>query len=268
MFAAPLSINNAFVDWPLSLCYEARMVALVQDKQKEIAFFDHHAAMDAYDVFTPETNERLIATCVRLAGFKKGGRVADLGCGSGVFTSLLRQQGFDAVGLDISPRLIALGRSKYPDVEFFEGDVENLPFPDESLDGVLLSGLVHHLPDASRCANEAYRVLKRGGSFAAFDPNRMNPFMYLYRDRSSPLYSSVGVTENERPVLARQVASMFRKSGFEVGVDYIADLNYRYLASSRLRWLLPVYNALDRALFAPNFMRRLRPFVLTFGEKH
>jgi ubiquinone/menaquinone biosynthesis C-methylase UbiE len=244
------------------------MTALAQqDKLKEIAFFDGHAAMDSYDVFTPETNVRLIATCARLAGFKAGMRVADLGCGSGVFSDLLREQGYDVVGLDISPKLIALARGKYPKVEFREGDVEQLPFPDGSLDGILLSGLVHHLPDPVRCASEVFRVLKPGGSFVAFDPNRMNPFMYLYRDRSSPLYSPVGVTENERPVLAHKIAAVFRKLGFTVGTDYISDLNYRYLASSRLRWLLPAYNALDRILFAPNFMKPLRSFVLTFGRK-
>jgi len=243
------------------------MVTLAQDKQKEIAFFDGYAAMDAYDVFTPETNARLITTCARLAGFSAGARVADLGCGSGVFTDLLQWQGYDPVGVDISPKLIALARSKYPGVEFLEGDVEHLPFPDGSLDGVLLSGLVHHLPDPTRCASEVLRVLKSGGSFVAFDPNRMNPFMYLYRDRSSPFYSSVGVTENERPVLAHKVAAVFRGLGFKVGTDYISDLSYRYLASSKLRWLLPVYNAIDRVLFAPHFMKPLRSFVLTFGQK-
>jgi len=91
--------------------------------------------------------------------------------------------------------------------------------------------------------------------------------MYLYRDRSSPFYSSVGVTENERPVLAHQIAGVFRQAGFKVGTDYISDLSYRYLASSRLRWLLPAYNAVDRAVFAPNFMKPLRSFVLTYGEK-
>jgi ubiquinone/menaquinone biosynthesis C-methylase UbiE len=243
------------------------MAALVQDKQKEIAFFDGHAAADAYDVFTPETNQRLVSTCMDLAGLKAPARVADLGCGSGVFTDLLHRQGFDAVGLDISPKLIAIGRAKYPGVEFHEGDVEQLPFANGSLDGVLLSGLVHHLPNPRRCASEVFRVLKQGGSFVAFDPNRMNPFMYLYRDRSSPFYSPVGVTENERPVLAHRIAAVFRELGFKVGTDYISDLNYRYLASSKLRWLLPAYNAVDRMLFAPTFMKPLRAFVLTYGEK-
>jgi ubiquinone/menaquinone biosynthesis C-methylase UbiE len=242
-------------------------MSLAQDKQKEIAFFDSHAAASAYDVFTPETNDRLISTCMRLVGLEQGARIADLGCGSGVFTNLLRHQGYNPVGLDLSPKLISLGRANYPNVEFLEGDVESLPFPDCSLDGVLLSGLVHHLPNPSRCATEVFRVLKSNGSFVAFDPNRMNPFMYLYRDHSSPFYSSVGVTENERPILAYQIASVFRQAGFNVGTDYLSGLSYRYLASSRLRWVLPVYNALDRTLFAPSIMKPFRSFVLTYGKK-
>ncbi len=243
------------------------MIQSSQDKQKEIAFFDGHAAADSYDVFTPDSNERLIGTCTRLAKWRPGARVADLGCGSGVFTHLLHRRGFDAVGVDLSPKLIALGRLKYPQVTFQEGDVEHLPFATASLDGILLSGLLHHLPDPASCAAEAFRVLKPGGSFVAFDPNRMNPFMYLYRDRSSPLYSPVGVTENERPVLAHRVAAVFEDAGFKVGTDYISDLSYRYLASTKLRWLLPVYNAVDRAVFAPGWMKPLRSFVLTYGEK-
>jgi ubiquinone/menaquinone biosynthesis C-methylase UbiE len=238
-----------------------------QDKQKEIAFFDEHAAVDSYDVFEPASSARLIDTIVRLGRFEPGARLADLGCGSGVFTDLLRQQGCVCTGVDISPKLIELGRRKYPDIEFLEGDVERLPFGDGSFDGVLLGGIVHHLPDPSRCAAEVHRVLRPGGRFVAFDPNRMNPFMYLYRDRSSPFYSRLGVTENERPILAHQTAATFRAAGFSVQTEYQENLRYRYIASSRLRWLLPAYNAIDSVLFAPRFMRAFRPFVLTIGEK-
>src|SRR5712692_8577804 len=243
------------------------MVASVQDKQKEIAFFDGHAAADEYDVFTPEASARLVDAFVQLSRLKPGARVADLGCGSGAFTHLLKRAGYDCVGLDISAKLVELGRSKYPDIEFFEGDVEQLPFPDASLDGILLSGVVHHLPDPSRCAAEVFRVLRPGGKFVAFDPNRMNPFMWLYRDRSSPFYSSVGVTENERPVLAREIAATFRRAGFTVGTDYLSNLRYRYVASAKVRWLLPVYNAIDGLLFGLPLTKRFRSFVLTFGEK-
>jgi SAM-dependent methyltransferase len=238
-----------------------------QDKNKEIAFFDAHAASDEYDVFAPQANEKLIDAFVRLSGLGADARVADLGCGSGVFTELLRRRGYSAVGIDISPKLVAVGRAKYPGLELLEGDAENLPFAAGSLDGVLLSGLVHHFPDPRRLAAEVSRVLKPGGRFVAFDPNRTNPFMWLYRDRSSPFYSSVGVTENERPVLAHQVRSIFSSEGFQVQTDYVAGLAYRYVASSRTRMLLPIYNFIDNVVFNLAIMKPLRPFVLTSGVK-
>jgi SAM-dependent methyltransferase len=163
--------------------------------------------------------------------------------------------------------LVALGRRKYPGLEFIEGDAENLPFETASLDGVLLSGLVHHFPDPRRLAAEVRRVLKPGGRFVAFDPNRMNPFMWLYRNRSSPFYSSVGVTENERPILARRVAEIFRDEGFSVQSDFLAGLAYRYVASRRTRVLLPIYNFIDNVLFNLAILKPFRPFVLTSGEK-
>jgi SAM-dependent methyltransferase len=238
-----------------------------QDKGKEVAFFDAHADSDEYDVFTPQANDRLIAAFRRLSGLPSGARVADLGCGSGVFTELLRRAGYKSVGLDISPKLVALGRRKYPGLELIEGDAENLPFETASLDGVLLSGLVHHFPDPRRLAAEVQRVLKPGGRFVAFDPNRMNPFMWLYRDRSSPFYSSVGVTENERPILARRVADIFRDEDFNVQSDFLAGLAYRYVASRRTRVLLPIYNFIDNVLFNLPVLKPFRPFVLTSGEK-
>lgn len=240
---------------------------VIQDKAKEIAFFDAHAARDDYDVFTPEANKRLIAAFVRLSGLPRGARIADLGCGSGAFTELLRQTGFNSIGLDISPKLIALGRNKYPGLELIEGDAENLPFESGSLDGVLLSGLIHHFPDPRRLATEVHRVLQPGGRFVAFDPNRMNPFMWLYRDHASPFYSPVGVTENERPILAWRVADVFSRAGFRVETDYLAGLAYRYVASERARTLLPIYNFIDNVVFNFSIMRLFRPFVLTSGEK-
>jgi ubiquinone/menaquinone biosynthesis C-methylase UbiE len=239
-----------------------------QDKQKEIAFFDGHAAADDYDVFTPEANARLIDAFVRLTGLRPGARVVDLGCGSGAFTALLARTGYDCVGLDLSAKLVALGRRKYPAIQFVEGDIERLPFPPLSFDGVLLSGVVHHFPDPSPCAAEVFRVLRPRGRFVAFDPNRRNPFMWLYRDPSSPFYSPIGVTENERPVLAREVAAVFERAGFAVSSHYLSGLSYRYVASPRARLLLPAYNFIDAVVFGLPAMERLRPFVLTAGAKH
>lgn len=239
----------------------------MQDKQNEIAFFDSHAAADDYNVFSDAANAKLIDSFVRLSGLGQGSKVVDLGCGSGIFTFLLSQRGYDVAGLDISPRLLELGRQKWPHIPFVEGDVEALPYKDGSLDGVFLSGIVHHLPDPSRCAAEVFRVLRPGGRFVAFDPNRKNPFMYIYRDRSSPFYSSVGVTANERPIIASETASVFEAAGFRTSTDYLGGLSYRYIASPIMRIALPVYNMLDALLFRLPLTATHRPFVLTHGIK-
>jgi SAM-dependent methyltransferase len=240
---------------------------MIQDKQKEIAFFDNYAEVQQYNVFNEKTNTRIVQKCVELGGLQSGGLVADLGCGSGVFTNELHKLGFQAFGIDLSARLVELGRRTYPHLEFLAGDVEFLSLASESLDGVLLSGILHHLPDPQACAREVWRVLKPGGVFIAFDPNRLNPFMWLYRDRSSPFYSNKGVTENERPIVASRMAKIFREVGFEVKTGYLSDLQYRYIASGRVRWALPVYNFVDSQIFRLKPLKPYSAFVLTAGVK-
>ena len=108
-----------------------------QDKRKEIAFFDRHAEADDYNVFTPAATQRLVDALVRLAALPPGSRVADLGCGSGTFTDLIARAGYRCVGLDISCKLLEVGRLKYPQLAFVDGEPQppetmasGLAFPD------------------------------------------------------------------------------------------------------------------------------------------
>ena len=194
--------------------------------------------------------------------------MADLGCGSGTFTQLLRRAGYESVGLDISSKLLAVGRRKHPEIEFLQGDIEHLPFSDESFEGVLLSGVVHHFPDPSRCAMEVFRVLRPGGQFVAFDPNRRNPFMWLYRDPASPFYKFHWGNRERTPGAGVQCCRGIRACRLRGFLPhYLGGLAYRYVASARARLLLPIYNRIDAAVFSLSLMERFRPFVLTAGAK-
>ncbi len=242
-------------------------MSVLQNKQQEIDFFDNLGDGNEYNVFTDAANQKIIDTAVSLLKVSPGAQIIDLGCGSGVFTQMLQQRGYQCAGLDLSKKLLLRGKKQMAGIDFLQADVEALPFQDNSLDVVMLSCLVHHLPDPSYCAKEVFRVLKPQGRFVAFDPNRLNPFMYLYRDRTSPFYSSKGVTPNERPVLPKEVRTIFGKAGFEVKSSYVDGLTYRYVASDTAKGILPVYNMFERYLFKPFWMQNLRSFVFTSGTK-
>lgn len=236
----------------------------VQDKAREIAFFDRHAEADEYNVFAPETTRDIVDRFVGFCGLRPGDRVLDLGCGSGIFASHLAQRGVVVAGVDLSHRLLARGKQAAPSVGFVTGDAEHLPFASGSFAGVLLSGIIHHLPDPRQMARETHRVLRPGGRFMAFDPNRRNPAMWAYRDWDSPFYSNVGVTENERPLLAEDVRRTFAAAGFRVLTDYFTA-KYRYVASGAVRWVLPLYNVVEAVALAPRPLRRFRAIVLSYG---
>jgi ubiquinone/menaquinone biosynthesis C-methylase UbiE len=236
-----------------------------QNKEIEVAFFD--GLDEAYNVFSDQANDKIITTVIELLQPQANAMGADLGCGSGIFSTLLRQSGVRCVGLDLSFKLLQTGRQTTAAIPFVQGDVEALPFADNSLDFVMLSCLVHHLPNVEQCAKEVFRVLKPQGRFVAFDPNRLNPFMYLYRDKSSPFYSSKGVTPNERPIIPAQVRTIFKKAGLETQTKMVSGLAYRYVASSAARMILPIYNAIDHLCFIPPFMSPFRAFAFTYGSK-
>lgn len=241
-----------------------------QNKQAEIAFFDQYSG-GGYDVFDAESKNRIVGECLRILATAKelrpGMLFADFGCGSGVFTGMLAQHGFQTIGIDLSHKLLAAGKAQRPSLAMVAGDVELLPLASASLDLILFSGILHHLPDQARCAAEAFRVLKPGGAFVAFDPNRLNPFMWIYRDKSSPLHSTKGVSVNETPINPGKVAKIFVANGFSVKIDYLSGLHYRMIASSFMRPLLPVYNWLDEVIFTMKLLRRHRAFVITVGTK-
>lgn len=106
-----------------------------------------------------------------------GDSVLDLGCGAGfdalVAAQLVGPTGLVA-GIDLSAEMLAaasaaLADTPYAWVEFCQGEVEALPFPDASFDVVLSNGVLNLVPDKPRAVRETYRVLRPGGRLQACD---------------------------------------------------------------------------------------------------
>ncbi len=96
-----------------------------------------------------------------------GGRLADLGCGTGeMLFQILREfnSRFQLYGLDISAESLKKAELRCGGrAAFIKGDVEKLPYPDESLDILLCMHSFHHYPRPRLALQEMRRVLVPGG---------------------------------------------------------------------------------------------------------
>jgi SAM-dependent methyltransferase len=102
----------------------------------------------------------------------RGARVLEGLCGSGSTTRYLVSQGAQVTGLDISPGAAAMFRDKWPDCEVLCRSILDSGLPDDSFDGVVVLGALHHLhPNLNPAIREIHRVLKPGGFFCFMEPH-------------------------------------------------------------------------------------------------
>jgi len=110
------------------------------------------------------------AKLVRFAGIRKGMRLLDVGCGTGVVAITAARVGAQVTAADLTPELLVRARENEKiagvSIEWHEADVEQLPFPDQAFD-VVVSQFAHMFaPRPDVAIGEMLRVLRPGGTLA------------------------------------------------------------------------------------------------------
>ena len=95
-----------------------------------------------------------------------GTRVLDVGCGTGVFLELCAQRGATLTGLDAAESLLALARTRVVDADLRLGDLQSLPFDDDSFDVVTGFTSFFFADDMVAALREARRVARPGAPVA------------------------------------------------------------------------------------------------------
>ena len=126
--------------------------------------------VDEWDkMFTAEELE-LLEFLIDSFDFRKGYKVADLGCGTGVMFDIIRRRiGPEGiiVGVDFCSRMLEKARMNFPfdNIYTVDGDVEDLPLKSGAFDIALTFAAFAHFSNQKRAMEESARILKPGGQF-------------------------------------------------------------------------------------------------------
>ncbi|WP_414056762.1 malonyl-ACP O-methyltransferase BioC [Pantoea dispersa] len=127
--------------------------AVAQAFGRAAAHYEQHAQLQR------QSGEALLALAP--AGF--GPQLLDAGCGTGWFSRYWRDRGRQVCALDLSPAMLQAAREQHSAHDYLQGDIDQLPLADNSVDGVWSNLAVQWSSDLRTALLQFLRVTRPGG---------------------------------------------------------------------------------------------------------
>ncbi len=208
-------------------------------KRQDKSYHEDPAAVESYDrrisqKYRLEHKYFSLNKWIEELKSNKAELVLDFGCGTGTASLSLLRNGFRAVSIDASLKMIQKVTEKSQkeslNATCLVGDVEQLPFKDEIFDGVICMGVLHHIPDILKGLEEQIRVLKKGGMIFIAEPYQYKPWIsYPYEFLKNFVKFILGIlkrrklTSPERLLTVihlKQIKGLLDKYNLEYQVKY------------------------------------------------
>ncbi len=161
-----------------------RVVKKRQDKMR--SFFDSMAGRLGKDYVPGKSWKSMAEALLRLMPPMV---IADLGSGDGTFSLLLAQRAIKVIAVDSSAKMLEVGQDQalrhgIDNIQFRQGDMEELPIEDAHVDLVFFSQSLHHALHPGRAVQEASRILHPGGRIVILDlvKHRFEEAREMYAD--------------------------------------------------------------------------------------
>jgi ubiquinone/menaquinone biosynthesis C-methylase UbiE len=176
----------------------------------------------------------------------KGNIFLDYACGNGLNARHAAKSGaalsigFDISGISVKNAIKFSEDENIKNIRFFQADAENTKIPDNSIDRIICSGMLHHL-DLSYALPELRRILKPGGKVLAVEALDYNPAIKLYRMLTPDMR-----TEWEKAHILSLKDVNFAKRFFKVDkIKYWHVVGY---AAGKFPSLLTLLDLIDKVL--------------------
>ncbi len=175
----------------------------------------------AYDIFgkviNKRTNNRLKIAVEKLIA--SSDKVLECACGTGLLSTVIAKRCQYLIATDFSVNMLKKAKKKckdYDNVEFKEGSILRIEYPDEVFDVVVAANVIHLLDEPYKALSELVRVCRDGGKIII--PTYMN------KNRKGTTNALVNVIGKFGAGLKRQFTldtykSFFEKAGYD-DVEY------------------------------------------------
>jgi ubiquinone/menaquinone biosynthesis C-methylase UbiE len=116
-----------------------------------------------YDEYFQGLTRQTVPALMDGVGAAAGIKLIDVACGPGYVAAEALKRGCTVTGVDFSATMVAKAASTFPEIDFIEGDAENLSMAKDSFDAYTMNFGILHLEQPERALKDAHRVLRVGG---------------------------------------------------------------------------------------------------------
>ena len=142
------------------------------------------------------------------------GVALDAACGTGRHAEYLASFGHEVIGVDVTPEMLEVARTKVPAARFKLADLMALPLPDDAVDLAVCALSLTHFTDLEAPLAEIARVVRTGGHAVISD---VHPFMVMLGSQAVDMVDdgSSGFTRNYIHQVSDYLAA-FRSAGLDI----------------------------------------------------
>ena len=146
-----------------------------QDEERESRRTTFDRVAEQYDAARPTYPDALLDDLVELTGIPEGGRMLEIGPGTGKASVALAERGFELLGVELGERLAAVARRRlagFPAAQIVVADFEQWEPEHAAFDAVVAFTSFHWIAPELRYTKTA-RLLRPGGALAVVDPEHV-----------------------------------------------------------------------------------------------
>jgi len=203
---------------------------------------------------------------------QSGQTILDLGCGSGVQSTVLAKRKIYTVGVDISEEMLLLAKRKAEDLgvsgylALIIGDAEKSPVKDGSFDAGYMVGTLHHVQNPEMVVRDVSNKLRKGGVIFTSD-NHKSPVRFLF-DFLMKIWELYQEEARDEPLFVeKQLNTWYQSAGIKSEIKlstYLPPHIFLFFSKGLCDVVLKISNAIFGTI---PYIRGFAGIIVVEGEK-